>query len=198
MRRLCSPGSRGRSATHPDLGHTLRRLRVRRFVGRHQQVERLLGLRAALRLVDPVQRRFGLGLSSLGYLIQDVRGLMDPEALASAFRLHLARGLSESQRAIASGQAGLALQSPALHVQEQLLLPVDRHPQQHKDALAILLQANAEVDAIRPEVDVVLPRQGSLAPRLVFAIPGTLSRVIVVADSPARSASRGPRRSRPC
>ena len=99
--------------------------------------------------------------------------------------------LPEAQRPVADRQRRLDLQAAGLAVQEQLLprllalpvavgdgdqllLAVGGRPHQDQDALPALLQADVEVDAVGPDVDVVLARQRPLAPGLVLVLPDGL------------------------
>ena len=57
---------------------------------------------------------------------------------------------------------------------DQLLVAVGRGAHQHQDALPIFFQADVEVHAVGPDVDVLLALQRSLAPLLVFFFPDCL------------------------
>jgi hypothetical protein len=57
---------------------------------------------------------------------------------------------------------------------DQLLVAVGGRPHQHQDALPILFQADVEMDAVGPDVDVVLAGQRPLAPGVVFLLPDGL------------------------
>src|SRR5262249_7604245 len=57
---------------------------------------------------------------------------------------------------------------------DQLLMAVRRGPQQHQDALPAAFQADVAIDAIGPDVDIVLVRQRALAPIVVLPLPDAL------------------------
>jgi site-specific DNA recombinase len=97
----------------------------------------------------------------------------------------------EAQRPVADRQRGLDRQATGPAVQEQplprllalavavghgdqLLLALGGRPHQDEDALAVLLQADVEMHAVGPDVDVPLALERSLAPGVVFALPGRL------------------------
>ena len=138
-----------------------------------------------------MQLLFGLGLQSLGQLVEHVGRLVDPAALLARGGIDLRQRLPEAQRSVAGGQLGIDRQAAGLHVQQQrlprllalaiavgdgdqLLLAVGRGAHQHQDALPIFFQADVEVDAVGPHVDVLLPVQGPLGPLLEFSLPDFL------------------------
>lgn len=114
-----------------------------------------------------------------------------PAALLLHPRPDLPHRLPEAPGAVADRQGRVDRQPPRLDVQEQflprllalplavldgdpLLLAVGGGPQQHQEALPAPFQANVEVDAVGPDVDVVLARQRSLAPVVVLLLPEAL------------------------
>ena len=138
-----------------------------------------------------MQHVLGLGLLPLGQLVQDVRGLVHPAALAARLGPHLRQRLPKAQGAIRGRQLRLEHQAATLTIQQQrqprllrfaialadgdhLLGAVRRGAHQHQDALAIILQANVEVDAVGPHVHVALLGERALAPLLVLFLPDAL------------------------
>jgi site-specific DNA recombinase len=116
---------------------------------------------------------------------------MHPAPLLLRRAPHLAHRLPEPQRPVPDRQGGFDLQPTGLAVQQelpprllalpvavghgdQLLLAVGGRPHQHQDALPAALQADVEVDAVGPDVDVMLARQRPLAPGLMVLLPGGL------------------------
>jgi site-specific DNA recombinase len=113
---------------------------------------------------------------------------MHPATLLLRRVPYLTDRLPEPQRPVADGQARLDLQATGLHVQQlppgllalpvavghgdQLLLPLGGRPHQDQDALAAPLQADVEVHAVGPDVDVVLALQAPLAPGGELVLPG--------------------------
>ena len=84
------------------------------------------------------------------------------------------------------GQPRLFAFTVAVGQGDQFLVAIGRGAHQDEDALPIFFQANIEVDAVGPQVDVFLSFQGTFAPIVVFLLPRlALSRVTVEADSPA-------------
>jgi len=55
---------------------------------------------------------------------------------------------------------------------DELLLALGGGAQQNKDALTILFQADVQVDAIGPDVDVFFARQVALGPSGLLVLPG--------------------------
>jgi hypothetical protein len=116
---------------------------------------------------------------------------VDPTPLALGRGPHLTHRLPEARRPVADGQRRLDLQAPGPHIRQQLLpgllaLPVavghgdqllaavGGRPDQHQEALPVLVQADVEVHAVGPHVDVTLALQGALAPGAVLGLPGGL------------------------
>src|SRR5262249_34398266 len=124
-------------------------------------------------------------------LVQHVGRLMHPAPLLARRRPDLPHRLPEPQRPIADRQLRLDRQPPRLHVQEQflprllalalpvldgnqLLLAVRRGAHQDQDALPAPFQADVEVHAVGPDVDVLLAGQRALAPVVVLVLPQPL------------------------
>src|SRR5690606_38083266 len=168
-----------------------RRLGILRFVGRDEQVERLMRFGARRGHPDLVQLLFRVGLHMFGHLVQHVGGLVHPAALLASTRPDLTQRRPEPQRAIRDRKLRLNLQSTLPHIQQQLLprlfalaitilhrdqfLPaVSRRAHQTKQALTIaggIFKANVEVNAIGPDVNVMLVGQIAFGPLLVFDLP---------------------------
>ena len=127
----------------------------------------------------------------MGSLSRTFASLVNPAPLLLRRVPDLPHRLPEAQRPVADRQARLDLQATGLHVQQQflpgllalpvavadgdqLLLPLGGRPHQHQDALPAPLQADVEVDAVGPDVDVTLARQRPLAPRLMVGLPDGL------------------------
>src|SRR5437870_7844591 len=60
----------------------------------------------------------------------------------------------------------------AIGQRDQFLLAIDGGAHQHQDALTIFLQADVEVHAIGPEVDILLARERTSRPLAMFLLPG--------------------------
>jgi len=114
-----------------------------------------------------------------------------PAALRARRREHLRQRFPEAQRPVADRQLGVDAQATLLHVQQEALprllalavavghrdqlLPAFRgRPHQHEDTSTIFLQADVEVDAVGPDVDVTLVRQIAGRPPPVVLLPGLL------------------------
>jgi hypothetical protein len=124
----------------------------------------------------------------LGSYIQHVCGLMHPTPLSLGRVIDLRQGLPEAQGAVARRQIWphrqaavleieeeglpglLTLPHPILH-SDQLFVPVGGGPN-HDQETARDLHSYIHVQTIHPEVDISLPRQIPLLPRLPFLLPG--------------------------
>src|SRR2546422_86079 len=143
--------------------------------------------RAGLGVHDLVQRLLGPRLEALGELVQDVGDPVDPTALLCRLWPHVADGGPESQRAIPNGQYRRAQPAP-LEIPQQrapalralpiavlegdhFLGAVRAHTDQDERAQAVLFQPDAEVHAVRPEIDVVAVRQVPAAEGFVLRGP---------------------------
>ena len=54
---------------------------------------------------------------------------------------------------------------------DQLLYAVGSCAHEHENALTVLFQPNVEVDAVSPNVDVVLAGQSAFGPVALFVLP---------------------------
>lgn len=117
------------------------------------------------------------------HLVDDVGGLVHPAPLLPGRRIDLAEGGPEAERAIADGEFRRLREPPLLEIKEQFLpaLPastdaVDDSDQflpafgrgSHEDEqplllVAVVFQPHVDVDAVGPDVDVLLPREISTA-----------------------------------
>lgn len=79
-------------------------------------VERRPGDLPGFRLPDLVQVGFGLGLNTLGHLIEYVGCLVDPASLLLGFRKDLTESCPESQCTVANGELGNSGQPTMLEV----------------------------------------------------------------------------------
>src|SRR5262245_5257272 len=103
---------------------------------------------------------------------------MEPVPLLARLRPHIAHGGPETEGAVAQRDNGRA-HAPTLQVTEhrlpalgalavavldrdQFLCPVGWHADHHERAEAVMLQPDAEVDAIDPHVDVVAVGEAAL------------------------------------
>jgi hypothetical protein len=112
---------------------------------------------------------------------------MDPTPLLAGLREHLPKRPPQPQRPVAHHHhrrahaaaakvaqqlrprvAGLPL---SLGDRHQFLGAVGAHPHQHQAAQPPVLQADVEVDAVRPAVHVVPVGQAALQERLPFGLP---------------------------
>ena len=138
---------------------------------------------------------------ALGEGVQDIGRLVHPPTLLGRLGEDVAQGGPEAQGAVAGGQgrrhqAALtqvaqqllpALGRLAVAVREghQLLGPVRAHAHDDQAAQAVLLEADTEVDAIHPPVDVSTPERSRRPQRSCSACQATVSRLTVDADRPA-------------
>jgi len=96
-----------------------------------------------------------------------------PAALLARFRPDLANRLPETEPAVGDCQLGRPFQPAPLQIEQQItpivgtfpgavgeadefLLALRRGPDQHENALLLVLQPRFEVNAIGPDVDVAL------------------------------------------
>lgn len=101
------------------LGQALGGLVVFEAVGLDKGVEGGLGLGPGLGHPDVVQRALGLGLRALGQFVEEVRGFMDPAALAAGLGPHFLDRLAEAERAVGDGAFGSDLEPAALEIEQQ-------------------------------------------------------------------------------
>ncbi len=104
---------------------------------------------------------------------------------------HLPQRRPEPQRTVADRHGRFHLQAARFAVQEQFLprllalavavregdqflLAVGSRSHQHQDTLAVVLQADVEVDTVGPDVDVMFALERPLAPGLMVVLPGRL------------------------
>jgi hypothetical protein len=134
-----------------------------------------------------VQRLLGPRLQALRELVQHVGNPVDPAPLLPRLRPYLAHRRPEPQRAIADGQhrgpqpAALEIaqhRSPALRALAIAVLEghdflgaIRPHADQDQRTEPLLLEADGEVNPVRPQVDVVPVRQFPAPERLVLRRP---------------------------
>ena len=132
-----------------------------------------------------------LRLQCLGHLVEDVGGLVHPAPLLSGRGIELLEGGPEAQGFISDGQLRWLRKSPLSEIEEQLLpallaltdavhdgdqlLPAFGRGS-HEDEQALLLvalvfQPHVHMDAVGPDVDVLLAGEVSTAPLLVLLTP---------------------------
>ena len=132
---------------------------------------------------------------------KDIGLLVEPAALLPGGREHLAHRLPEPQRPVADGQHRRGHPAAAARPQQigprlgrlpvpvsqrdELLAAIGAHPDHHQQAELLLLEAHLEVDTVDPQVDVIGARQIRLPNAFASSCHCAVSRVIVVADSPA-------------
>src|SRR5258708_518914 len=121
-------------------------------------------------------------------------------------RERLVEGLPEPERAIANGDLRRDRQAARLQIDEQLLpalpalpharlkadqllLALRRRPHQHQHAFGLRLHARLQIDAVRPDVDVMARRQIALLPSPIFVLPFAL-------EAPTRKGWARPCRAR--
>jgi len=92
-----------------------------RFVGLHKQIEGAMRLISPSRHPDLVKRLLCAGLLTLRQVVQDVRRLVAPAALAARSRPDLSKRLPETESAVADGELGIDREAAGLQIQEQLL-----------------------------------------------------------------------------
>jgi hypothetical protein len=124
-----------RSDVHPVLGwkvvksrqclpvfhQRLYRFRILRFVVDDEAVKRTMRVFPASRHPDVLKCGFGLGLLTLGQLVQHVGRLVNPAALPSGMAKYLRQRFPETQGAIADRQLRINLQTARLQVQQHFL-----------------------------------------------------------------------------
>jgi hypothetical protein len=67
---------------------------------------------------------------------------------------------------------GLGRLAVAVGQGDELLAPIGAHADEHQQAQLVLLEADVDVDAVGPQVDVVHARQAPAGERLLLALPG--------------------------
>jgi hypothetical protein len=112
---------------------------------------------------------------------------VNPAPLVASFGEHLCEGLPKAERAVADGEDGGAHPAPcgvseqvgpglgglavAVGHRDQLLGAVRAHSHDDQDAGLGLRQADTQVDAVGPDVDVVGSGQVALAEGFVVGLP---------------------------
>ena len=116
------------------------------------------------------------GLHTLGHVVEHVGRLVNPAALLACFSKDLSQRGPEAQGAVPHGQLRRERQSSILEIHQQLvpallalaiaidhgnqfLLPIGRGAHQDQQALpliGLIFQANVHVDAVGPDVHVLL------------------------------------------
>jgi hypothetical protein len=140
---------------------------------------------------DLLQLALGLRLLALWQLGEHVCSLVHPAALLARFRPYFAGGLPEAQTAVGDGQFRPHVEPAALQVEQQaapivrtfpcaidktdqLLLALRRRPDQHENALLLVLEACFEMDSICPDVNVAFARQIAHLPLGMILLPAVL------------------------
>ena len=158
---------------------------------RTKGAERGLGIGFGLGHPDLVQCPLGLGLQALRQLVQDVRRLVHPAALATGCGPHLLDRLPEAERTVGDRQLrshgepappeveqqvapGLRALAHAVDQADQLLPAFRRRADDDEQALGVVLEPGLHMDAVGPEIDVAPGRQVALAPMGVLVRPGVL------------------------
>ena len=116
---------------------------------------------------------------------------MRPAALRASSRIHLAQGLPQAQCPVADDELRTGLPAAPLQVQQQLesalfalaiavcqdhkfFVPLLIGPDQHQQALLILLQTGLAIHPVSPDVDVLLAVQVAPAPLLAVLFSARL------------------------
>jgi len=165
------------------------RFRVLRTVLLDEEVERLVGFVLRFGHPDLVEISLGLGVKSARQLAENVRRLVNPAALLARFRKDFAEGGPKTDGPVAHRDLRRDGKTTMLDVHEQFapallmfavsveetddfLLSVPGGPHEYEDALALVFQADVEVDPIGPQVDVLAVAEVSFAPGLMLLDPG--------------------------
>src|ERR1700704_3110553 len=173
------------------LGQTFDRLVVLRTVDFRESIEGDRGVVPGLGHPDVLERPLGFALQTLRQFVEDVGSLVHPAALLARFGPDLGKRLPEAQRTFGDREFRPHRKSTSLEIEQeflprlralahavdqayQLLLALRRRADDHEQALRIILKAGLHVDAVDPEVDVVLGGEIALAPANVFVRPGIL------------------------
>ncbi len=132
-----------------------------------------------------------LCLEGLGHLVEHVGRLVNPAPLLPRRRIDLPESGPEAECPVTNGELRRLREPPLLEIEEQLLPTllaltdaVDDGDQfltafgrgSHEDEQALLLvalvfQPHVDVDAVGPDVDVLLAREIATAPLLVLLAP---------------------------
>lgn len=145
----------------------------------------------------------GFGLQPLRELVEHVSQAMDPAALLPGLRPHGADRRPEGERAVADRDDRCA-QAAALEVTlyrrpavgalpigvldgHEFLRPAGPHADHDQGAEPILLEPDAEVGAIYPDVHVIHIVEIAPTPGVVLRLPARRSGVMGVGDSPDAS-----------
>src|SRR6516162_2493201 len=173
------------------LNETFDRLLVFDAPGLDEGIEGCERIPLGLGHPDLLQRALGLRLLTLRQLVQHIRGLVHPAALAEGLRPYFLDGLPEAERSVGNsklrshGKAapfeikkqllpGLRALTHAIDQADELLLALRRRPDDNQQALRRVLQPSLHVDAVHPKVDVAFGRQIAPAPTHMLLRPGLL------------------------
>src|SRR5690554_995961 len=165
-------------------------LRVLLLVRRDEPIERLLSIPAAVSLPDLVQRRLRFRLLRLRQLVEDVHGLVDPTALCARRRKYLGQGGPEAHCAVSHTELRRRLEpsipqaqqqclpalfglAKAFFDREEVLLSPGIAADQHQQT-ASLVATHVRVDAVRPQVNELVPAPVLLPPLGVLRFPRAL------------------------
>src|SRR5262249_39915072 len=166
-------------------------------------VKRGKAIRLRLGHPDLLQLALGLRLLALWQLGEHVCGLVHPATLLARFRPYFAGGLPEAETAVGDGEFRPHVEPATLQVEQQaapivrtfpcaidktdqLLLALRRRPDQHEDALLLVLEARFEMDSIRPDVNVAFARKITCLPLCMILLPA----IFQAADRARRKATR--------
>jgi len=119
---------------------------------------------------------------------EHVGDLVEPAALLPGGREDLAQRTPEPQRPVSDREhrgahpasrgvtqqirPGLDRLAVAIGQRDELLAAVGPHAEEHQQAQLVLLEADVDVDAVGPQVDVVHPGQVPASERLLLGLPG--------------------------
>lgn len=158
-----------------------------RTVGLRDRLDRLLGVRAVLGVVDLLHRLHRARLRGLRQGVRNIPGLVDPAPLMPGSGKDLGKRLPQAHRAVADDQLGIAHAATAAVAQQvgprlgrltqalrqcdQLLGAVQAHAHQRQDAGVRLPEPDLGVHPVGPHVHVVAVREAALLERGVVVLP---------------------------
>lgn len=114
-----------------------------------------------------------VALDPLRHLVEDVGRLMDPTSLLSCFRELFSERSPEAESSVADGKVGCRSETAAFQVtkhglpgilaltvavpdSDESLLAITCRAHEHKDAGAVVVESDIEVQPVRPHIDVAM------------------------------------------
>src|SRR5208283_6043978 len=130
-------------------------------------------------------------VQALWQLVEDIRRFVHPTTLRTRLRPHLIDRLPEAKRPVSNGELRRHRQTAPLEIEEEFLprlraladavgkaneflLAFGSGANDHEQTLRVVLEPSLDVDAIDPEVNILLGGQIAIKPAGVFVHPRLL------------------------